>query len=144
MNQWEIVKRPNVSGLATVDGPIPQYVLLIPTVSTKMWGVASHSRFTPQVCGELVSPRPRFIFGYWGSQEFLNQSVSPPVFERTSSSRGLHHFLALVCQSQQLQGPVRVNMRAVRFHGRGDIRLDEVEEPICGSGQVKVRSTYRQ
>lgn len=29
-------------------------------------------------------------------------------------------------------------MRAVRFHGRGDIRLDEVDEPICGRGQVKV------
>lgn len=29
-------------------------------------------------------------------------------------------------------------MRAVRFHGRGDIRLDEVDEPVCGSGQVKV------
>lgn len=28
-------------------------------------------------------------------------------------------------------------MRAVRFHGRGDIRIDEVEEPICGNGQVK-------
>ncbi|OQE32423.1 hypothetical protein PENFLA_c001G07341 [Penicillium flavigenum] len=28
-------------------------------------------------------------------------------------------------------------MRAVRFHGRGDIRVDEVEEPICGNGQVK-------
>lgn len=96
------------------------------------------------MCGELVSPRPRFIFGYWGSQTFLSKSVSPPVFERISSSRCLHHFLALVSQYQQLQGPVRVNMRAVRFHGRGDIRLDEVEEPVCGSGQVKVRSTYRQ
>jgi len=31
-------------------------------------------------------------------------------------------------------------MRAVRFHGREDIRLDEVEEPICGIGQVKVFS----
>lgn len=30
-------------------------------------------------------------------------------------------------------------MRAVRFHGRQDIRLDEVEEPVCGNGQVKVR-----
>lgn len=29
-------------------------------------------------------------------------------------------------------------MRAVRFHGRGDIRLDEIEEPVCGHGQVKV------
>ncbi|KAJ5165947.1 hypothetical protein N7492_006243 [Penicillium capsulatum] len=29
-------------------------------------------------------------------------------------------------------------MRAVRFHGRQDIRLDEVDEPICGNGQVKV------
>lgn len=28
-------------------------------------------------------------------------------------------------------------MRAVRFHGRGDIRLDEIEEPVCGNGQVK-------
>ena len=29
-------------------------------------------------------------------------------------------------------------MRAVRFHGRGDIRVDEIEEPVCGNGQVKV------
>lgn len=29
-------------------------------------------------------------------------------------------------------------MRAVRFHGRADIRLDEIEEPVCGYGQVKV------
>lgn len=28
-------------------------------------------------------------------------------------------------------------MRAVRFHGRRDIRIDEVEEPVCGNGQVK-------
>lgn len=28
-------------------------------------------------------------------------------------------------------------MRAVRFHGRRDIRIDEVEEPACGNGQVK-------
>ncbi|CAG7989855.1 unnamed protein product [Penicillium nalgiovense] len=28
-------------------------------------------------------------------------------------------------------------MRAVRFHGRGDIRVDEVEEPICGNGQIR-------
>ncbi|KAJ5295532.1 hypothetical protein N7508_010353 [Penicillium antarcticum] len=30
-------------------------------------------------------------------------------------------------------------MRAVRFHGREDIRIDEVEEPICGYGQVKLQ-----
>lgn len=29
-------------------------------------------------------------------------------------------------------------MRAVRFHGREDIRVDEVEEPVCGDGQIKV------
>lgn len=29
-------------------------------------------------------------------------------------------------------------MKAIRFHGPGDIRLDEVEEPVCGKGQVKV------
>ncbi|KAJ5123273.1 hypothetical protein N7448_009370 [Penicillium atrosanguineum] len=33
-------------------------------------------------------------------------------------------------------------MRAVRFHGREDIRLDEVEEPVCGSGQVKIKSAF--
>ena len=31
-------------------------------------------------------------------------------------------------------------MQSVRFHGPGDIRVDEVEEPICGKGQVKVFS----
>lgn len=29
-------------------------------------------------------------------------------------------------------------MKALRFHGRQDLRLDEVEEPTCGYGQVKV------
>lgn len=34
-------------------------------------------------------------------------------------------------------------MRSVRFHGPGDIRLDEVEEPVCGKGQVKVGFVFR-
>ena len=29
-------------------------------------------------------------------------------------------------------------MRAVRFHGPKDIRVDSVPEPACGNGQVKV------
>ncbi|KAF9253372.1 hypothetical protein DTO027I6_3417 [Penicillium roqueforti] len=33
-------------------------------------------------------------------------------------------------------------MRAVRFHGRGDIRVDEIEEPVCGDGQVKIRPAF--
>ncbi|KAL9053555.1 MAG: hypothetical protein Q9206_003887 [Seirophora lacunosa] len=33
-------------------------------------------------------------------------------------------------------------MKAVRFHGKGDIRLDDVEIPICGKGQVKVKPAY--
>ncbi|PLN86145.1 GroES-like protein [Aspergillus taichungensis] len=33
-------------------------------------------------------------------------------------------------------------MNALRFHGRHDLRLDEVEEPTCGYGQVKVRPLY--
>jgi hypothetical protein len=34
-------------------------------------------------------------------------------------------------------------MLAARFHGRGDIRLDKVEEPPCGKGEVKVFQSYR-
>ncbi len=30
-------------------------------------------------------------------------------------------------------------MKAVRFHGQKDIRVEEVEEPQCGKGQIKVR-----
>lgn len=33
-------------------------------------------------------------------------------------------------------------MKSVRFHGPGDIRLDEVEEPMCGKGQVKVCTSF--
>ncbi|KAJ5159461.1 uncharacterized protein N7482_006465 [Penicillium canariense] len=33
-------------------------------------------------------------------------------------------------------------MQSVRFHGPGDIRVDEVEEPVCGKGQVKMRPAY--
>ncbi|KAL5337746.1 chaperonin 10-like protein [Aspergillus crustosus] len=28
-------------------------------------------------------------------------------------------------------------MRAVRFHGKGDVRVDQIDEPLCGEGQVK-------
>jgi threonine dehydrogenase-like Zn-dependent dehydrogenase len=30
-------------------------------------------------------------------------------------------------------------MKAVRFHGQKDIRFEEIEEPTCGKGQIKVR-----
>ncbi|KAF9883436.1 hypothetical protein FE257_003479 [Aspergillus nanangensis] len=33
-------------------------------------------------------------------------------------------------------------MRAVRFHGRGDIRVDQIEEPVCGDEQVKIRPAF--
>lgn len=29
-------------------------------------------------------------------------------------------------------------MRAVRFYGKEDIRLNEIEEPVCRNGQVKL------
>lgn len=29
-------------------------------------------------------------------------------------------------------------MRAVRYHGRGDVRVDQIDEPVCGEGEVKV------
>jgi hypothetical protein len=33
-------------------------------------------------------------------------------------------------------------MRAVRFHGPHDVRVDEIDEPVCGKGQVKMRPAY--
>ncbi|PYI33335.1 alcohol dehydrogenase [Aspergillus indologenus CBS 114.80] len=33
-------------------------------------------------------------------------------------------------------------MRAVRFYGAGDIRVDQIEEPVCGEGQVKIRPAF--
>ncbi|KAL4807680.1 chaperonin 10-like protein [Aspergillus unguis] len=33
-------------------------------------------------------------------------------------------------------------MRAVRFHGRGDIRVDQIDEPVCGDDQVKIRPAF--
>ncbi|OJI96689.1 hypothetical protein ASPVEDRAFT_48824 [Aspergillus versicolor CBS 583.65] len=33
-------------------------------------------------------------------------------------------------------------MKAVRFHGPKDIRVEQIEEPVCGKGQVKLRNTY--
>ncbi|PLB33908.1 uncharacterized protein BDW47DRAFT_113176 [Aspergillus candidus] len=34
------------------------------------------------------------------------------------------------------------SMKSVRFHGPGDIRVDVVDEPVCGKGQVKMRPAY--
>ncbi|GAQ47622.1 hypothetical protein AtubIFM54640_008094 [Aspergillus tubingensis] len=33
-------------------------------------------------------------------------------------------------------------MKAARFHGRGDIKVEEIEEPTCGKGQVKMRPSF--
>ncbi|KAJ5239061.1 hypothetical protein N7468_003680 [Penicillium chermesinum] len=33
-------------------------------------------------------------------------------------------------------------MESVRFHGPSDIRVDQVEEPTCGRGQVKMKPAY--
>lgn len=33
-------------------------------------------------------------------------------------------------------------MRAARFHGREDIRIDEIPEPQCGANQVKVKPAF--
>ncbi|KAJ6003498.1 hypothetical protein N7451_006045 [Penicillium sp. IBT 35674x] len=33
-------------------------------------------------------------------------------------------------------------MKSARFHGPGDIRVDTIEEPTCGKGQVKMRPAY--
>ncbi|RJE24423.1 Dehydrogenase [Aspergillus sclerotialis] len=33
-------------------------------------------------------------------------------------------------------------MRAVRYHGRGDIRVDQIDEPMCGDGEVKIRPAF--
>lgn len=32
-------------------------------------------------------------------------------------------------------------MRAVRFHGARDIRVDQIDEPVCGEDDVKVCTT---
>ncbi|KAJ5924566.1 hypothetical protein N7466_008753 [Penicillium verhagenii] len=39
-----------------------------------------------------------------------------------------------------LQSPPTIP--SVRFHGPGDIRLDELEEPVCGKGQIKMKPAY--
>lgn len=33
-------------------------------------------------------------------------------------------------------------MRALRFHGQKDIRLDQIPIPLCGKGQVKVKPAF--
>lgn len=30
------------------------------------------------------------------------------------------------------------SMKSVRFHGSGDIRVEDIDEPVCGRGEVKV------
>ena len=30
-------------------------------------------------------------------------------------------------------------MKAVRFHGQEDLRYEDIAEPVCGKGQIKVR-----
>lgn len=35
-------------------------------------------------------------------------------------------------------------MKALRFHGQRDLRLEDVEVPVCGKDQVKVRRPRRE
>ena len=34
-------------------------------------------------------------------------------------------------------------MNAVRFHGQKDVRVEQIEIPKCGKGQVKVRGFFQ-
>ena len=72
-------------------------------------------------------------------------------------SQNLYQFLAIVGYHLSLEqflekmlnttldtGTVRATlkttplMEAVRFHGPRDIRVETIDEPICGKGEVKV------
>jgi threonine dehydrogenase-like Zn-dependent dehydrogenase len=33
-------------------------------------------------------------------------------------------------------------MSAVRFHGREDLRFEQVPEPECGKGQIKIKPAW--
>lgn len=33
-------------------------------------------------------------------------------------------------------------MNAVRFHGREDLRFEQVPEPECGKGQIKIKPAW--
>ena len=61
----------------------------------------------------------------------LKASPTPPETMNTtvdSVGTGTYH--------ATLQTPP--TMKSVRFHGPGDIRVEDIEEPLCGRGQVKV------
>lgn len=33
-------------------------------------------------------------------------------------------------------------MKAVRFHAKEDLRFEDIPEPVCGPGQVKVKPAW--
>jgi threonine dehydrogenase-like Zn-dependent dehydrogenase len=33
-------------------------------------------------------------------------------------------------------------MRAARYYGKEDIRVEEIQEPECGDGQIKIRPAF--
>lgn len=33
-------------------------------------------------------------------------------------------------------------MKAVRFHGKEDLRLEDIPEPTCGKGQIKIKPAW--
>jgi threonine dehydrogenase-like Zn-dependent dehydrogenase len=33
-------------------------------------------------------------------------------------------------------------MRAARYYGKEDIRIEEIDEPVCKEGEVKIRPGY--
>jgi hypothetical protein len=35
-----------------------------------------------------------------------------------------------------------LNMRAARYYGKEDMRVEEIEEPVCGDNQVKIRPAF--
>lgn len=37
---------------------------------------------------------------------------------------------------------MKKTMKAVRFHGKEDLRFEDIPEPTCGPGQVKVKPAW--
>ena len=72
------------------------------------------------------------------------QVVKTPTEIRPGSTRAKTGYFDMLNTSTEAASTLHTTlksapvMKSVRFHGPGDIRLDTVEEPVCGKGQVKV------
>lgn len=114
-------------------------------ITPSTWGFPFHTLWMETFDGDFRHPCPDRIHGPGrAAQAVWAASLSPacPQLPRYQTALGPPQAGGPTARCPALVYPYDRDMRALRYHGRNDVRLEQVPEPQTGPGQVKIRPAF--